>query len=115
MLLVTGAAQGLEKRSLAELCRRFGVSRRTVKRWLRFFAVVFPSSRRWQGLRGRVGPWVDNAELPTALLVHFFAVSDSLEAGLVGCLVFLADGDGSCSVRGERAHAQDAQIPRSER
>ena len=114
-LLVPGAAQGLENRTLAELCQRFTVSRRTIKRWLGFFAVAFPASPHWLALRGRVAPVVSNDELPRALLVHFFGTASTAREGLVGCLVFVSGANGLRWARATRIHAEDAQVSRSQR
>lgn len=90
VMLVTAAARGLEPCTIAELCRRFGVSRRTVKRWVRFFEVLFPASHQWQRLRGRVGVQVRDDDLPRGLLAWFFESATPAEEGLVGCLTVLA-------------------------
>lgn len=90
ILLVTAAAQGLESCTLAELCRQFDVSRRTVKRWVQFFEVLFPSTKQWQRLRGRVGIQVRDEDLPRGLLSWFFSNAAQAEDALVGCLKALA-------------------------
>ncbi len=90
IILVTAAAQGFEKHSIAELCRRFGVSRRTIGRWVSFFARSFPQSNQWQKLRGRVSAVVQ-APLPRSLLEHFLSRFEAVEA-VRRCLLFLAGG-----------------------
>jgi hypothetical protein len=61
-----------------------------VKRWVQFFAVLFPHTRTWQRLRGRLGPQVRDEKLPLTLLTWFFAASADRETALVGCLRALA-------------------------
>jgi hypothetical protein len=90
VMLVTAAAQGLESCTIAELCRRFEVSRRTVKRWVSFFEILFPASHQWQRLRGRVGVQVRDDDLPRGLLAWFFESALEAEGGLVRCLTALA-------------------------
>jgi len=91
VLLVTAARQGRQTRSIAELCREFRVSRKTVRRWVRFFESVFPKSSQWVRLRGRVVASVRDALLPFSLL-ELFARDRPGEAGLVACIRFLATG-----------------------
>ena len=86
VVLVTAAAQGLESHTIADLCRRFEVSRRTVKRWVSFFEVLFPSTDQWQRLRGRIGVQVRDDDLPRGLLTWFFENASQAEDGLVACL-----------------------------
>ena len=72
LVLVTGAAQGLCSSTMSELSTRFGVARRTIKRWLAFFAVSFPGSAVWQRLRGYIAPTVSNDLLPRRLITLWF-------------------------------------------
>jgi hypothetical protein len=76
--------------SANKLKRLFGVTRKTLNRWALYFRDVFPSSAKWQGLRGRVSSWVQDSELPGALLRYFLLNSESPEKGLIACLRFLA-------------------------
>jgi len=98
VILVTGAVQGLEKRSIAELCKRFGVSRRTIKRWVSYFESTFPTSSQWQRLRGKVIATVSDDDLPRSLLRWY---ADTGLPGLeivVRCLSFLANATQVCSI-----------------
>ncbi len=92
VVLVTATVQGLERRSIAELCERFGVSRRTVGRWVRFFEAAFPRSQQWQRLRGRVGAEVRDDALPRSLLEWFAATGIHASEVVTRSLVFLAAG-----------------------
>lgn len=71
---------------------RFGISLKTLLRWMAYFKDVFPSSAQWQRLRGRISSDVGNGELPGALLDYFLQHSESMEKGLIACLHFLAKG-----------------------
>jgi hypothetical protein len=95
-MLVTAAVQGLQKRSASELCRHFGVSRRTVRRWVRYFEQVFPQGSQWQALRGRVAAVVRDDELPRSLLEWFSSTGRSAFDTVVRCLCFLADVTQQC-------------------
>jgi len=86
VMLVTAAAQGLGNHTITELCARFDVSRRTVKRWVSFFEVLFPSSAPWQRLRGRVGVEVRTEELPRGLVACFLANCEDAQSAVVSCL-----------------------------
>ena len=55
----------------AKLKSLFEVSRETVKRWLAFFAEVFPKSKVWKRCRGSVGADVSNDDLPAGLIELF--------------------------------------------
>ena len=76
----------------SELMRMFGMSRKTLFRWISYFREAFPSSARWQRLRGRVHSSIRDSELPGELLRYFIRYADSTGDGLVGCLRFLATG-----------------------
>jgi len=93
LVVVTLRQQRPEGYSINRLCSTYGVSRKTVVRWMAWFAEVFPRSAWWQQLRGRVGPSVSDRQLPGSLLMHFVDVRGAEEAGLVACLLFLATGD----------------------
>ncbi len=83
-----------ESAGTGELMRMFGMTRKTIFRWISYFREVFPSSAQWQKLRGRVHSSIRDSELPGDLLRYFIRYADSAEAGLVGCLRFLATGLG---------------------
>jgi len=83
-----------ESAGTGELMRMFGMTRKTLFRWISYFREAFPSSAQWQKLRGRVHSSIRDRELPGDLLRYFIRYTDSAEAGLVGCLRFLATGLG---------------------
>jgi hypothetical protein len=76
--------------SARQLRQQFGISRKTLIRWMAYFGDVFPSGARWQNLRGRVSPTVRDSELPGGLVEYFLQQSDSAERGFIECLRFLA-------------------------
>ncbi len=78
--------------SARKLRALFGVSWRTVLRWIGYFREEFPASEQWRRLRGRVSPVVLDGELPTGLLDHFSAWCRSMQEGLAACLRFMASG-----------------------
>lgn len=78
--------------STIKLMRMFGISRKTLFRWIAYFRDQFPVSAHWQRLRGRVSSFVRDSELPGGLLDLFIRHADSPQDGLIGCLCFLAKG-----------------------
>ena len=92
VLLVTAAAQGLERCTINDLTRRFGVARRTIKRWVEFFRLVFPNSAAWRRLRGHVSATVTNELLPSSFLEWFFEARASSVDSLIAALRLIACG-----------------------
>jgi hypothetical protein len=76
--------------SAKKVKRLLGVTRKTLNRWASYFREVFPSSAKWQRLRGSVSPSVRDSELPGALLRLFLLNRESPEKGLIACLYSLA-------------------------
>ncbi len=91
VLVVVAARQRRPGSVTAGVLRKtFGVSWETVKRWMSFFAEVFPRSEPWRLRRGLVPATVRNDELPAALLELFVERGGGDEtAGLRSCLVFV--------------------------
>jgi hypothetical protein len=83
--------------SARKLRAMFGVSWRTVLRWMDYFREVFPLSEQWRRLRGSVSPVVRDDDLPAGLLDFFLNQCRSAQDGLVACLRFLACGHGTAS------------------
>jgi hypothetical protein len=93
MVVVMALRQGMpDSWSTQQLRQQFGISRKTLMRWMAYFRDVFPSSAWWQNLRGRVSSAVRDSELPAGLLEYFLQQSESAERGLIECLRFLAQG-----------------------
>lgn len=76
--------------SANKLRRMFGVSRKTLIRWIAYFRDEFPYSPQWKRLRGRVSSWVKNGDLPASLVEFFIHHWKSPEKGMVECLRALA-------------------------
>lgn len=92
--------------SARELKERFGISRKTLLRWMAYFQEVFPRSAQWQRLRGRVSPMVGDEALPGSLLEHFLNQATGAEQGLVAFFRFLAEGLCAGFAREEVIHAK---------
>ena len=90
VVLVTCAVRGLERMTLRALCEQFGVSRRTIKRWVEYFALLLPQSVLWQRVRGRVGAEISDDALPHTLLAWCMSVAGDPIAGLVNALKLLS-------------------------
>ena len=92
LLVVTalrqGRTEGLTVRRVQSL---FGVTRTTLRRWLEYFREVFPQTRAWRALCGRLWPPVRSGSLPE-LLERFMLARDGPEAGVVACLTALGTG-----------------------
>lgn len=86
--------RSLASHSANRLRAMFGMSKRTLGRWLRFFLVEFPASTRWKVLRGLVSARVRDDALPDALLAEFDRRHDGPGPGaLSACLAFVARGE----------------------
>lgn len=82
--------------SAAKLKRMFGVSHRTLLRWMAYFRDVFPATPRWKQCRGRVGLAVGNRELPASLVTYVVDAAGEAQTGLVTCLSLLAGSTEGC-------------------
>jgi hypothetical protein len=78
--------------SAGQVQRQLGVSRKTLTRWMAWFAEVFPTTPLWRRIRGRVAATVRDDALPDTLVAQFEGVSTDLEQALVACLRLLASG-----------------------
>ena len=85
VVLLTALSAGTTDRRLALLRREFGVDRRTLERWRRWWREVFPATRFWKVARARFSPPVVGGDL-RSLIARFAA---GLE-GLLALLRFLA-------------------------
>jgi hypothetical protein len=93
VLVLTALREGrVEGITAARLQARFGVSRRTLTRWRRYFRVHFPQTATWRRLVGRVGPPGPAAARIADLLGRFIRSRGDPEQGLVACLVALDSG-----------------------
>jgi len=92
LITVTLRQKKVRKTSKAHLMRLFGVSGKTISRWIAYFREDFPFSRHWKNIRGRICSSVKDSELPGSLL-HFFNIHRGAGGkALVECLRFLSCG-----------------------
>ena len=68
----------------------FGLSRKTLLRWISYYREVFPNTVQWKKLRGQVGALVGNGRLPGDLVDYFVEHCGCAAEGLIRCLYFLA-------------------------
>lgn len=98
--------------SANQVRRIFGISRKTLRRWLVFFRGEFPKSQLWKARRGFLGAAVRDAHLPSDLLRVFTEAFPDPEMALCGCLSFLAGKlSAPGSVRDFQLHAEDGSLP----
>jgi len=71
VLLLTAMRQGPTPRSSRELGALFGVDRRTLGRWRRWWQALFPQTAFWQVARARFMPSVLESLLPYSLAERF--------------------------------------------
>jgi len=91
VLLVVLAKEKREEGYTARKLRGlFGVSRDTIRRWIRMFREEIPVSPWWQRCRGLLGAQVRDDALPGSLLDVFRMTSPGEEGAIVACLRFLA-------------------------
>jgi hypothetical protein len=108
-VLATAAAQN-KKISLESICRRFGVTRRTVKRWIGYFEEFFPKSTQWQRARGRVCATVGNGGLPRDLLDWIFGIHGQTMKALMTCLGLIST-EKILNIQGSIDRAQKMRVP----
>lgn len=91
VLIVTALRQGrVQGYTVERLKTLFGVTRPTLIRWLHYFREIFPGSRSWRHLSGRMMPPVDKNDLPKGLIERFVQSRGDPELGLATCLQALA-------------------------
>lgn len=84
LLLVVAARQGnLAAATLAELRKHYGVSTRTIRRWLRMFLERLPAAPDWARRRGRLSARVRDEDVPAGLLAWLVAEGHPRERALV--------------------------------
>ena len=88
VLLVSAMKEGLTDKRVVRLRELFGVSRRTLRRWRRWWLQEFPASRLWARKRGDFMPPVDKQDLPASFLERF--LGDEARSRVIQALRFLA-------------------------
>jgi hypothetical protein len=91
VLVVTTLRQRQGART-SRLRQLFGVTRQTVRRWVRWFRVAFPASSTWQSVRGHLCGPIDDSSLPGVVLERFVVSCPRPEDALLGCLRLLCVG-----------------------
>ena len=87
-VVIAGAAgQGRPGLSTRQICELLGVSRRTLRRWRRWWTTLFVESRFWQAARGQFQTPIVAADLPHQLLGRF---AGDARARLIAMLRFLS-------------------------
>jgi hypothetical protein len=92
LVVVTLRQQRLKGFNVGKVKELFGLSEKTLERWMEFYREEFPSSPQWKRLRGHLGVVVKNSEIPASLLVQFVRSHRDEEKGLIACLHFMAVG-----------------------
>lgn len=90
LVVITLKQNRPQSASARRIQEMFGISRKTLKRWIEYFRDEFPESLQWQRLRGRLASTVSNNKLPAALVHYFLKNFQSPQQALIGCLQFLA-------------------------
>lgn len=86
-LVVVALRQGRTRGYTVERLKAlFGVTRPTLARWMRYFQQVFPHSRMWRRLSGRVLPPIPEGQLPASLIARFIQARGDPFGGLTACL-----------------------------
>jgi hypothetical protein len=87
LLVVTALRQCRDHGYTVEKLRElFGVTRPTLTRWFCYFRQIFPCSRPWRRLSGRLMPPVTEHEIHGGLIERFVQNRGDPELGLTACL-----------------------------
>jgi hypothetical protein len=89
VLLVPVLRQGPTPKRVGRLCATFGVSVRTLRRWMRWWREALAASRFFLAARGRFARPIAVEALPGALLELFVEAGEPLER-ILAVLRFLA-------------------------
>lgn len=73
VVLATAMQHGVTAMRASKLQALFGVDRRTLERWRRWWTELFPATPFWQAARGLLRSATSVAELPLSLLAQFAA------------------------------------------
>lgn len=87
VVLATAMSSGLTDRRLARLKELFGVDRRTLERWRKWWREAFVSSSLWIAEQGRFSSPVNESDLPASLLERFLG---AMREKLLALLSFLS-------------------------
>ena len=87
VVLVSALSEALPAAGRARAAARFGVGEHTLRRWRRWWRVVFPSTALWRSSRGGFVPPVSNSGLPGALASRFGSLEAQKTMVAVLCFV----------------------------
>ena len=90
IVMVVALRQNRNDKAAVKVMRMFGISYKTLLRWMVWFQDAFAVSPHWKSIRGRISATVNDSRLPAGLLDYFIQAKGSDEHGLIGCLQFLA-------------------------
>jgi hypothetical protein len=92
ILVLTALREGRIKGcTAARLARLYGVTRPTLRRWLRYFHEIFPTTAAWRLLCARLLPPVRPGAIGE-LIDRFVQARGDPQDGLVACLMALRTG-----------------------
>lgn len=92
MIVTTLSQNKPQQYSKNMLSRIFGADRKTINRWLLYFRDIFPQSKVWKAIRGRLSSAVPNLNQPGSLVEYYLLHSQSPENAISNCLRLLATG-----------------------
>ena len=96
MVLISAMLHGATAPRMARMSQLFGVDRRTVARWRRWWRTAFTESQFWQAARAQFIPPIAHERLPASLLERF---AGGAAEQLLGLLRFLGPITGGMAVR----------------
>jgi hypothetical protein len=96
VVLVSAMLYGPTPRRMQRLSQCFGVTRRTIDRWRKWWRMAFTESRFWQAARAQFVPPIDQERLPASLLERF---ANTAAEQLLRLLRFLGPITGGITVR----------------
>ena len=96
VVLISAMLYGPTPRRIQRLSKLFGITRRTVDRWRKWWRTAFTESRFWQAARALFVPPIAHECLPASLLERF---ADGAAEQLLGLLRFLGPITGGMAVR----------------
>ena len=92
LIVVTLRQNKPQEYSKAALMRKFGMCRKTINQWIKWFHDIFPHTTQWQRIRGFVSSVVSDAHLPSSVLNYFHTIKNSWQEAVISCLKFLVSG-----------------------
>ena len=93
ILIVTTLSQNKpQKYSKNMLSRMLGADRKSINRWLAYFHDIFPQSKVWKAIRGRLSSAVPSLHQPGSLVEYYLLHNKSPGNAIINCLQLLATG-----------------------